>query len=433
MTVTVNGSAFVLEENWDTLTQDEGEKLPLDYSGTPYHQGSVNYPDLHQSFVTTSGRGGSKALQFKLRPWSELDPTETNTDYDTGSQVWLSGLGLGDSSINGHVPVEGEETWCRLYVYFSPNWSWADEGAGSALKLFRLYPSTYYDGEVYIGVANTGEIACVTQGFTGSSLDLYGGANGALYGAGSDPTASGPATPFPIGSWFSLDLYIKSSATPANAMIRVWLNKTLILARDGATAPYDNRQTLNTEGATEVLGSPGVILYSTWDGRASLPNGAQSVLFDDIVVTNDASWVQAHGIQDAAGNWLIGAQDDPDSLRSLIKSTAVTNGMSALATVLDASPFKLPGGSTDNEKIVNAIVPLLGFEYLKQFGSNSVFPHPEGRYNRNELERYTQGSFNLIYTVYDRTRRLHEMADSTDDVGELQDILSNDVNQGWPE
>jgi hypothetical protein len=196
------------------------------------------------------------------------------------------------------MPKEGEEIWGRAYVYFSPNWSW-NPAKGSGLKIIRLFPSKVYDGELIVQVDGNGKSYGMTQNFTGGNIELY-------YSSGKD--GSGLGSPYPIGKWFALEAYMKQSSNPNIARVRVWIDGVLVLNRGGNDYGYTNRQTFKRSGSQIILGSPGIILFSTWDVDGSqsgptLPNGAQFARFDDIIVTNDPLVAKN---TDASGNKMIG-------------------------------------------------------------------------------------------------------------------------------
>ena len=432
-----SGNKYTLIRGFDTLlTGNNNDKIQN--SIFPYYQGGALAN--RRAYVSTTAHAGSKAVKFVLTPVGQTNLDGVVESESTANQVWNSGLGLGHSSIVGRDCIEGDEIWASAYIYLSSNWSWAPNN-GSSLKLLRLAPSSYYEGELVIGCDLDGQIKAATQNYTGTnSIILECGANGGLYGAGSDASLSGPLTHYPIGSWFRLDAYLKISSNPALAMARVWINGTLTLARNGNTSPYAGAQTLNRSGNAQTLGSPGVVIYSTWDvdGNSSgptLPNGQQYILYDDIVVTNDPTWIQANGEQDAAGNWMIGnAQATPDlsSLRNQIKSQASINGYHALAEALARSPIQIPNASTDSEKIVHTLVPLLAMSQLYTQGYNDTFGYPGGKLNSRSFPRLAQGHFNLVHAVNDRIYQLYQMADSASNESALQSILDTEVSQGWP-
>lgn len=286
------GNHWRIERGWESLTGNNNDQLPTSGLDIPYYQETTN----RRSYVSTDGVGGSKAVKMVLTPVGQTNIDGNTESVSVTNQVWNSGIGLGSTSLSGLDCVEGDEIWAKCDIFLSSNWSWGPS-SGSSLKLMRLYPSSYYEGELIAQVDQDGLVYAQTQGFTGGNLNLYTGAS-------SD--CSGATFSYPIGQWFRLEMYMKVSSDPATARCRMWIDGVLRLDRNGNTAPYTGLQTLNRTGNTNLLGSPGLVLYSTWDAGASLPNGQQYIIYDNIVVTNDKTWVQNNGELDSYNNLLIG-------------------------------------------------------------------------------------------------------------------------------
>lgn len=420
------GNHWRIERGWETLTGNDNDPLPTTGINIPYYQETTN----RRSYISTDGVGSSKAVKMMLTPIGDAKIGGGAEDQTTINQVWNSGFGLGDATLNGLDCVEGDEIWAKCDIFLSSNWSWGP-ASGSSLKLMRLYPSSYYEGELIAQVDQDGLIYAQTQGFTGGNLEMYTGGSG---------DASGPAFSYPIGQWFRLELYMKVSSDPSTARCRMWIDGVLRLDRDGNTSPHTGLQTLNRSGSTNLLGSPGLVLYSTWDAGATLTNDQQHIIYDNIVVTNDNVWVQANGEQDAASNWMIGdftggeAPPDLETLRTTVKGEVITAGYASLSAVLDTSLFKMPGGSTDSDKINNALVPLLVMNTIHGQNQALDFNHlNDGSMSSFDFSRYIQGQFNLVKSVYDRIHQLQTMSNLAETTEDLEDIQSNELNKGWPD
>lgn len=288
--------SWVIQKNFEDASTPVGNKVER-VDGITYFQ---NYTQRN-TIIANTGHISTKSLEMRIdKPF---------INGKGGLSVWANGVGFGTGDTQ-YEPKEGEEIWGRVYIYFSPNWSWAPQ-RGSMLKIMRLYPSKYYSGELILqvdpgnsGTAYTGNIMAFTQNYANGNIQLYGG-------TGRD--ASGSGIKIPIGQWFALEGYMKISANPDVAIVRVWLNGQLVLERTGNQYGYTNRQTLNRSGSQVILSSPGAVLFSTWDTDATqsgptLPNGNQFARFDDLMVTNESALAVS---RDAKGNAMIGANVIP--------------------------------------------------------------------------------------------------------------------------
>lgn len=276
-------SAWVVERNF------EDAKSPV---GTLLHQDDAQYfQDFgnRRVYVSDKGYSGSKSLEMRI------DKPYINSK--TASTVWAAGIGLSTGEA-GYSPKEGDEVWSRVRIYFSPNWSWAP-AKGSALKIVRVFPSSYYSGELIVGVAGNGIVRASTQNYTGGNIELYAGTSG---------DASGPSVSYPVGRWFTLETYMKISSNPNVARIKIFLDGKLVFNRGGNDYGFKNRQTLNRVNSNIIMKGPGVVLFSTWDVDASqsgpiLPNGAQFARYDNILVTNEKSRAT---VPDGTGGFRLG-------------------------------------------------------------------------------------------------------------------------------
>lgn len=304
-----SGNKYVMTKSWENTATAVGDLISKTVDGIdnissgaiPYYQNSGNG---RRCYISSDGHNGNRSIKFVISPYP---PDETKK----GVQVWNSGFGLGVGSGTTYNCVEGSEVWARVWVKLSPNWSWAPVDVNqsySTLKIFRVYPFNTYQGELIVQIDTghgyagyAGRLCAFTQGFAGGNISLYGGPGGDCAG---NP---GTAADTPLDTWFCIDAYLKVSATPATAKVIIWRDGVKILEKTGGST----YQTLNRTGTNELITSPGIILFSTWDVNGNqdgptLPNGEQSMLFDDIVVTNNKDWVMGHGQQDASGNWLVG-------------------------------------------------------------------------------------------------------------------------------
>lgn len=307
--VTITDGKFLLMKSFentitpvDTVISKTTDGIENVSTGAiPYYQNSGTG---RRAYISNLARSGNRSVKMILSP----DPP-----YGVGEafQVWYSGFGLGVGSGSTYNAVEGSEYWFKSWIYLSPNWSWepiAYNQSYSTLKLFRFYPFNTYQGELIIqqscghGYAGyEGSISAFTQGFTGGNISLYSGPGGDCAGNVTSHCF------YPVGQWFCIEAYMKISATPATAKVIVWRDGVKILEKTGGTT----YQTLNRTGTNELIGSPGVILYSTWDVNGNqdgptLPNGEQYICYDSIIATNNKDWVIANGMTDSAGNVMIG-------------------------------------------------------------------------------------------------------------------------------
>lgn len=283
--------SWVVERGFENTVS--AARAPLEKTdGVQYFQDYNN----RRVYITEVSKTGRRAIETRI--------TTPYVNGKTALSVWAGGVGFGTGDTN-YTPKEGEEVWGRVWVFFSPNWSWAP-GKGSMLKIMRIYPSSFYNGELILqvdpgnsGAEYMGDIMAFTQNYVGGNIQLYGG-------TGRD--ASGTSVQIPIGRWFSLEGYLKVSTDPNKAMVRVWVDGNLVLERNGNSYGYTNRQTLNKNGSQRTLGSPGAVLFSTWDTDSSqsgptIPDGSQYARFDDLIVTNEPSRAVA---TDKNGNKMIG-------------------------------------------------------------------------------------------------------------------------------
>lgn len=273
-------SKWTVTRNWENVVTPPGSVLqPND--GIQYFQDAANKRCYVNSSIVHSG---TRSVECRV--------ASPYVRSDSGDTVWAGGFGVGTGNTSDTV-VEGDEVWARVWLYLSPNWSWADAGHGSELKLFRVYPFPTYEGEFIVQWDKSqGKLRAQSQGLSGGDLSLYGG---------TSADASGPSAVPPIGAWFMVDTYVKISADPNKALWRVWLNEKLILERTGNKAPHLNKQSLNRAGSNVLIKSPGIIFFSTWDGDPTTNN--ISMYVDDVIVTSDPAQATK---TDAVGNKLIG-------------------------------------------------------------------------------------------------------------------------------
>lgn len=173
---------------------------------------------------------------------------------------------------------EGGECWYRVYYYFPTGWSFASSPAS---KIHRIN-TTQHMLSVYAGPS--GDIVTSNEP-AGVSINP---ATGQPYGQLSQVSTG---VFFDIGKWQSIELYVKLSHVPGQAIYRIWKNG--ILTYEDKTMP-----TLMT--ANDRI-EDRFTLFNYWNGGA--PKN-ETAYIDDIKITSDTpSNVDAHG------NHMIGPTD----------------------------------------------------------------------------------------------------------------------------
>lgn len=197
---------------------------------------------------------------------------QVRTGAESASTGFIQGsTGFGESggifNFPNPKPTEGSELWVRGYFYFSSPWSWTCNPVVKVLRAAKVetsggahlgYISVFSDTNGHITISN--EIANL-QNFT----NVY----------------------FDTNAWQSIEMYIKFSATPSNAIVRIWKNGVLVIQQLNA---------ITLISSTDISNSTYIFTY--WNGGA--PQN-QTAYNDDFVLTTDRP-----SNQDAQGNYMIG-------------------------------------------------------------------------------------------------------------------------------
>lgn len=307
---TFGGNQYLLRKTWKNSTTPIGSLINLSTDGVSgVNSGAIIYAQNNgtgrRCYLVNEGRNGGKCLRFQLTPNGSKNPvTGATEDISTQAQYWNSGFAISPGS-NVYDVVEGDELWCRVWMYFSSNYSFAPV-TGSVPKYIRIYPFRWDTAEVVLQVDASGANYHNTPGAAMGFLQNWSGGNTNCY----PEQYSGVARYLPLGRWFCVENYLKISSTAGTAKWIMWVDGLKAWDIVGTTTT-PNFQTLTPANTnTTLMNMPRVVLNSTFDGTASagatLPNGAQYSMYDSVLLTNSRSFVEANGTTDASGNVMIG-------------------------------------------------------------------------------------------------------------------------------
>ncbi len=322
------GNEFRLEKGFETsptavdsLTNRNNDGLQNVSNGYINYVRSNN--EDRRSYISSLSKHGKRSIKFIFTPYGGGETVYPGAQCERSAYV-LNVMAPDIANLT-YNPIEGSEYWMRSWMYFSAGSTFTP--TDNAPKLMRLWLSADKNIEFILGgrvdhALYPGKmfISGQTQGFTGGAISLNSSrfSNARLWGGlptdGSDWSVSGPQTEYPVGEWFHIEAYCKCSTDPATAMMMIWLNNTLVLARKGNRSSNSTNggyggtlQTLTANAGAPVHASPRVEIMSNWGTTGPTLSAPQYVLYDDIIATNQRSWVEAHGTTDADGYWMIGS------------------------------------------------------------------------------------------------------------------------------
>ncbi len=198
--------------------------------------------------------------------------------FPAGDRCWDSALTCG--TIFNSFPEtvgDGDELWTRVYMYFPNGWDWGDQdGNGQWRKILRYT------------IGSRGNISAGGLWSGGSTAEVLGNTEAGNYYSYNDQFTG---KNFPVGRWFSLEMYVKFGTTDATTKHRVWLDGNLVF--DSTNFGTNN----------PVLGSSSdrctrILFFTYWNGRVRT---SQYAYLDDIVMTSDTP-----SARDSQGNPMIG-------------------------------------------------------------------------------------------------------------------------------
>lgn len=208
------------------------------------------------------------------------------------AQVWAGATAYG-GAINYPSSIgEGDEVWYRARWYFPTSWQFTNT---SGMKIMRIAGSAgggdWWD--IYID-KDTHQIEPHTD--LGTAKVAFN-----TYKYNQSPLLNGPhgqhGEPVKIDAWNTYEIYVKFSADPNKAIIRIWQEGKLVF---------------NCAGVVPTLGSSSnksdrVLVGNYYNGNAPK---TQSAWVDDIVVTSDRP-----SNSDDYGNPMIGMTNGPMAAR----------------------------------------------------------------------------------------------------------------------
>ncbi|MEI2780936.1 MAG: hypothetical protein V9H25_06595 [Candidatus Competibacter sp.] len=320
------GNEFRLEKGFESTQTQVGQKTDRNTDGlSNVSNGYINFVRTNnedrRSYISDVSKTGKRSIEFRFTPYGSGETVYPGAQCERSAYV----LNIMPPDINNltYNPTENSEYWARTWMYFSPGSIFSP--TDNTPKLLRFWLQSDKNTEFLIGgrVDNTNYpgkmfISAMTQGFSGGSITLNSSrfSNSRLWGGvpgdGSDWSVSGPQTEFPVGEWFHIEIYCRCSADPATATVLVWLNDTLVLARKGNRSNNTGggyagtAQTLTASAGAPVHAAPRIELCSNWGTNGPSISAQQSILFDDIIATNQRAWVESKGKQDSNGFWMIG-------------------------------------------------------------------------------------------------------------------------------
>ena len=198
--------------------------------------------------------------------------------FRAGDRCWDSALTCG--AIFNSFPErvgDGDEMWTRVYAYFPNGWDWGDQSGKGNWRKFLRYT---------IGTRGNISIQGVWDG--GSNAQILGNTEaGNYYSYNAQFTGKN----FPIGRWFSLEMYVRFGTTDATTTHRLWLDGELI---------FDSS---NDSTNNPVLGSSSdtctrILFFTYWNDAVRT---SQYAYLDDILITTDTP-----SNRDSKGNPMIG-------------------------------------------------------------------------------------------------------------------------------
>jgi hypothetical protein len=227
----------------------------------------------------------------------------SNTFVHSGSislAAWVRSQ-AGDSNYGGSFSWgtnvgEGQEVWCRFYVYYPVGTDFTVGGTG--LKIFRMVTSDNQKLDIYRS-ASTGKILPHSDLSNSTPISTPGTFNTWIDQKGW--LSGGTGNVLGTGVWHQLEMYIKASEDPGTAIFRIWQEGVLICDMSPGSIPGYDVATLTSTGQVFNTSYVGNLWNGITGSSTPTPSQDQNIYYDDIVVVtaNPPNF-------DIAGNPMIG-------------------------------------------------------------------------------------------------------------------------------
>lgn len=264
---------------------------------------SSGTPTFFQNF-DSSTVGTSSALDN----WGActVDNTQSFSSPNSYKCHGVAGSGaFGASKVmasNTSRPAQGDEVWFRVRCFFPVGFNFTGTGGGGdAIKFLRIDTgpvgsNTHSHIDWYLRAANA-----TNAGYF--DFIVEGSAQNWMFGVAPTPVP----TQIVRGQWYTIETYYKLNATGTSAIVRLWINGTLVVDTS-ANLPIGVTKMATLANATYVIdnatnvNSAGLMFITYWN--VQLP-ATQDCWIDDFTVycSNVNGPPSAH---DAAGNAFIG-------------------------------------------------------------------------------------------------------------------------------